>query len=373
MSNQDGTVYEVDGVQVGEGRYLRILVNDQPHRVRAKPPGYVAKEDMLHPPYEARDERRFTFLIEDQERWQAPGATLPGMPGAAQASAVLAAPAGASASGAAAQSSAPPAPSTSFVPGTPQPNAFALVIGIEHYRDLPSPTGAHADAQRFAQLAQTTLGIPARNVRLALDDHASKSDIQMHLAWLASNVPPSGRIYFYFSGHGAPDASQGTPYIVPYDGNRDAVAQTAIPLADVVSALEKTPARDVLAVLDSCFSGEGNRSVIATGVRPLVRVRDVRPAAAKVALYSGASGAQVSGPAPTNDGGLFTKFVLEGLGTGQADSDGDGQITLQELASWVDPRVSREAKRQGREQDPSVATATPDGSAGFIVAYGVVH
>jgi hypothetical protein len=60
------------------------------------------------------------------------------------------------------------------------------------------------------------------------------------------------------------------------------------------------------------------------------------------------------------------------LGTGQADLDGDGQITLKELVDWIRPRVAREARRLSREQTPSVAlgTALGDGQ-GLVVVQGL--
>ena len=263
-----------------------------------------------------------------------------------------------------------PAPDTSaYLSGGRQPNAYALVIGIEHYRDLPSPTGARADAQRFAALAKTTLGIPDANIRTSYDDHAGKNDIQTQLAWLASNVPTGGRIYFFFSGHGAPDASQGTPYVVPYDASLDALTQSAIPLDSILQSLAQTHAKDVLAVVDSCFSGAGGRSLLPKGARPLVRMHDASPKA-QVALFSASSGSEISGPALDGSGGLFTTYVVQGIGTGAADVDGDGTITLGELGQWVTPRVTREAKRENRAQTPLLTVGSNIASANaFNVAY----
>jgi len=244
--------------------------------------------------------------------------------------------------------------------------AFALVVGIEHYRDLPPPTGARADAQRFAQLAQKSLGIPDANVRIALDDHATRGDLSAHLEWLKLNVPPGGRVYFFFSGHGAPDASQGTPYLLPYDGNPAAVDQTALPLEQVMRTLSESKAGEVLAIVDSCYSGAGGRSVLPAGARPIVRMKEAAPAA-QVALFAASSGSQISGPSAEGNGGLFTKYLIEGIGSGSADVDGDGQITLNELKSWVGPRVEREAKRASRAQVPSLSLGNKVDPQSFVV------
>ena len=64
--------------------------------------------------------------------------------------------------------------------------------------------------------------------------------------------------------------------------------------------------------------------------------------------------------------------MTTGLGTGQADADGDGQITMQELSDWVGPRVARDAKKDGREQHPALTVGSGIGSAkNLAVEYGL--
>ncbi len=262
-------------------------------------------------------------------------------------------------------------PPRTFLVGQPQPQSYALIVGIEHYRDVPAATGAKRDAERFAELCKTTLGVKPENLRLAIEERATLGDIKKHLEWLKTNAPSNSRVYFFYSGHGAPDASQGTPYILPYDGDAKLIAETGIPLADALKSLGASKAREVLAVVDSCFSGAGGRSVLPPGTRPLVKVRDTTPVA-RVSLFSAASGAEISGPAPGDDGGLFSKLVAEGLGSGAADIDGDGSVSLKELYDWVGPRVAREAKKDGRDQNPSLTSPSGDDPKAFSVAYGLV-
>lgn len=261
---------------------------------------------------------------------------------------------------------------SSYISGAPQPASYALVVGVEKYRDVPSPTGARSDAEQFARVVRTTLGVPEANIRMALDDRATRSDIEKQIEWLQGNVQAGGRIYFYFSGHGAPDASAGTPYLLPYDGDPKFLSRTALPLSSVLKSLGETKARDVLAMVDTCFSGAGGRSVLPDGARPLVRVKDA-PVAPRLALMTASSGAEISGPVPGGAGGLFTRYLTEGLGKGQADINGDGQISLQELTEWVRPRVARDAKRDNRDQTPGVQVGSglQGGASSFIIAQGI--
>jgi hypothetical protein len=267
---------------------------------------------------------------------------------------------------------ATPLPATGFVQAVPQPNSYAVVIGVEKYvNGLPSPTGAHSDAERFAQLAKSTLGIDPGHLEVLLDERATKAGIGHAITWAAASVSAGGRIYLFFSGHGAPDAASGSAYLVPSDGDPRDLDTTAIAMKEVLSKLGQSKAKEVLAIVDSCFSGAGGRSVLPPGARPLVRLKE-EVAPAQLALFSASSGTEISGPVPGGGGGLFTKYLLDGLGSGAADINGDGQVSLAELSEWVSPRVAREAKKDNRDQNPGLTLGKGLGSAdAFIVAWGL--
>lgn len=265
-------------------------------------------------------------------------------------------------------SPAPPA----FHAGAPQRNTFAVIIGVETYRDISvKATHARADAEHFAQLARATLGIPEDHMVVALDDRAGRADMAKHLDWARANVPKGGRILFYFSGHGAPDPSGGKSYLVPFDGDPRSLDGTALVMSSVLENLSKSPAAEVVALVDSCFSGAGGRSVLPPGARPLVRIREVKPAA-HVALLTAASGSEISGPNAAGTGGLFSTLLIEGIGSGVADHDGDGNVSLQELADWVRPRVTRTAKQHAnRDQTPQLIVGSGANASALMIASGL--
>jgi hypothetical protein len=235
----------------------------------------------------------------------------------------------------------------SLASGSPQPTAYALIIGVERYREqMPVPAGARADAERFAEVARTTLGVPQRNIRLALDDRATKTDIEKHLDWLKANVPAGGRIYFYFGGHGAPEPAKGTSYLLPYDGDPAFVERTGVPLAGVLKALSRTRAKEVLAFVDSCFSGAGGRSVLPAGARPLVVVKT--PATvANVALLSASSGSEISrGRCPAGAAASSATTSPRGSATPRRTSTETGRSRSTSATRTSSP-ASR-ARRSGR-------------------------
>jgi len=255
-----------------------------------------------------------------------------------------------------------------------QDNAHAIVVGVERYRgaEIPAAAFAENDARVFAAFLTRTLGVPEKNIRLLVGEEATKTDIEAALLeWLPRVVSQGGTTYFFFSGHGAPDPTTGTSYLIPYDGDPAYLRTKALQLSVVYSELAKLPEQRVIAFLDSCFSGSGPRSVLPAGLRPLVPVKATIPQGGTMAVYGAAQGSEVTGPARGGARhGLFTYHLLRGL-SGLADRDGDRTITLNELQMFVDRTVSEDARQENRSQNPQLSL-TSGRPGDWVIVDGLV-
>lgn len=252
--------------------------------------------------------------------------------------------------------------------GAARPNDIALIIGIESYRnEIPDSTAARSDAQTFADLAESHLGLSRRNIIVLLDDQATHSSLESYLYdWLPQNAGEDSRVYVFFAGHGAPDPQTGDGYLVPWDGDPRFITRQGILIDDLTKNLRSLPAQQVVLMLDSCFSGSGGRSVLAAGTRPLVPIKapELEPdktTKGQFTMLAAASADEVTGMSADGSQGLFSYFLFTGI-RGAADQNNDGQITLGELADHVAGTVPDEARRENRSQTP-VATFLPAASA----------
>ncbi|GEM_PF-2747057 len=233
--------------------------------------------------------------------------------------------------------------------------AFALVVGVERYRDaLPPATHAEADARAFASYARKTLGVPEAHVKLLLGERAGLADLASAIEeWLPRNArEPKGRVYVFFSGHGAPDPETGEAYLVPYDADPAYLKTRGYAVRRLVETLGRLTGQQVLLFTDACFTGSGPRSVLAAGTRPLVPVKPT-PSARGVVSFAAAGAREATGAARDTAHGLFTHRLLEALG-GAADADADHAVTLAEVAEYVTARVSADARLDNREQTPTL-------------------
>jgi len=231
-----------------------------------------------------------------------------------------------------------------------RPQDFAVVVGIERYQDLPSAGFAEKDAHAVKNHLKA-LGVPERNIAFLIDNRALRSSLEKYVEqWLPNLATQDSRVYFYFSGHGAPDVKTGDSYLVPWEGDASFLATTAYSVKRLYEKLSALKAKETLVVLDACFSGAGGRSVLAKGARPLVTKVNSATVPRNLTVFSAASGAQITSTLETEGHGTFTYYFLEGLG-GRA-KDAAGRVTAQALYNYLKPKVQDEARRQNRDQDP---------------------
>ncbi len=235
------------------------------------------------------------------------------------------------------------------------PDDFAVVVGVEKYaQDLPAAEFADEDATAF-RAHLIALGVPARHIVYLSDERAGRSELVKNIErWLPKNVKPDSRVYFYFSGHGAPDPATGNAYILPFSGDPSDLSDTAYPLSRLYASLEKLKVHHVIVALDSCFSGAGGRSVIAEGTRPLVnRVKEgVVPRNGKLLVLTASKSDQTSGVLKDKRHGTFTYYLLKGLNGKALDSK--NHVTMDSLYRYLAPKVEDAAHLDDRDQNPQL-------------------
>jgi hypothetical protein len=227
---------------------------------------------------------------------------------------------------------------------------FAVVVGIESYSDLPPARFAQRDAQAVV-VHLLAMGLPSRNVVQLQGEKAGFKGIEKYLeAWLPNNVADSSRVFFYFSGHGAPDPKTGDAYLLPWDGDPNYLERTGYPVKRLYEELASLKAKEVIVAMDACFSGAGGRSVLAKGARPLVTKVETLAVPRNLTVFAAASGDQITSTLEDQGHGTFTYYFLKGWSGGAKDAS--GRVTTKALYDYLKPKVQDAARRQNRDQEP---------------------
>lgn len=242
--------------------------------------------------------------------------------------------------------------------------SLAVVIGIDRYGALPHLRSAESDARAMAAMLRAR----GFTTRLLLGPQATRARLAELLGdQLPQSTRPDDRVLVYFAGHGVSqgDGADAVGYLMPVDGDPKRPATTGLAMTEVVRWFGRYPAKHVMLLADACYSGLA-LSTRSVGLRPAMEryLEAISSRRVRVALVAGGRDEQAN---EWQGAGLFTHFVLRGI-AGEADGNGDGVVTSDELVAFVKPEVARTAQQQWRtEQHPQSGRA---GEGEFVFVGG---
>lgn len=230
---------------------------------------------------------------------------------------------------------------------------FAVIIANENYQSVAPVPFALNDGNIFREYCLKTLGVPEKQIKYVPD--ATGNQIKAQVNWLQNicEVFEDAQIIFYYAGHGIPDESSRTAYLLPVDGLGTDVT-TGYKLDDLYAVLGNIPANNVTVFMDACFSGsKREQGMLASARGVAIKAKSGMPQGNMV-VFSAAQGDETAYPNNEERHGMFTYFLLKKL------QDTKGDVTLYELGEYITKNVSQQSiLLNGKSQTPCV---TPSAS-----------
>jgi hypothetical protein len=145
---------------------------------------------------------------------------------------------------------------------------YALVIGNDDYQQWPRLSTAVGDAQSIADVLQKKYGFQVRVLA-----NATRAQILDAFNQYTDELGPSDNLLVYYAGHGVLD-DKNNGYWVPVDASvpKDLKllhTEELVRNEDVISAIQKIHAKQVMVVADSCFSGGLALAAMAASAPPV--------------------------------------------------------------------------------------------------------
>lgn len=246
--------------------------------------------------------------------------------------------------------------------GQSNPDGIAVIIGNQSYGSgLPAVRYAANDAAAMKAYVIDVLGFRPGNV-IELTD-ATKAQMEAVFGNASShegrlnNWVRDGRsdVFVFYSGHGAPGLKDRRSYILPVDVDPELLEINGYPLDILYGNLARIKAKSITLIMDACFSGltpDGAVIKAASGLTIKPKRPDV--VGERFTVITAAEDDQIASWDERRQQGLFTEYLLQGL-YGAADQDrfgnGDGNIALHEIQTYLDEELTYEARRRfGRDQ-----------------------
>ena len=203
------------------------------------------------------------------------------------------------------------------------------------------------------------------------------------------NAQPDDTFILFIAGHGLHDRDEdATYYFLTHNTDLNNLKGTAADFEAIEDLLQGIHPRNKLFLMDACESGEideedqGQMIAAATGVgiasrgfksnTPVIasEAKQSQPTAKRAYLYqkdryiyndlvrrsgaivfSSSKGGELSYERSDIENGLFTEYIMKALTTTEADKDGNGTVSTDELRQYVSEQV---AKASGDLQHPTV-------------------
>ncbi|MFI5833151.1 caspase family protein [Micromonospora sp. NPDC051300] len=219
----------------------------------------------------------------------------------------------------------------------------ALIIANEAYADpqFVSLPGAVADADSLREVLENPAIGAFDDVRVLRN--RTVHDIGRAVANFFHKTEPDDLLLLHISAHGLKDAA-GDLFFAAADSEHDShlIRATALSAADIRHEMADSRAKQIVVLLDCCYSGAFARDERARGARDADLAGPFR-GRGHVVLTS-CAGTELSFE---RDGqGVFTRAVVDGLRSGRADRNGDGIVDTDELYEYVADRVREVSSRQ---------------------------
>lgn len=82
-------------------------------------------------------------------------------------------------------------------------NKRALLAGVNDYKEIGDLNGCVNDTTNMRNLLRNYFGFTNADIRVLVDNRATKNNILERLEWMVSGAQPGDLLVFHFSGHGS--------------------------------------------------------------------------------------------------------------------------------------------------------------------------
>ncbi|MGB9334415.1 MAG: caspase family protein [Candidatus Acidiferrales bacterium] len=132
---------------------------------------------------------------------------------------------------------------------------YALLIGIQNYRSLPKLSTPVKDAEAIAAILSQQYGFQTRLLK-----DATRDDITHALNEYRRTLDENANLLVYYAGHGSFDKEADKAYWLPVNAELHDTTDWIL-ADDITTDVKVIPARHILLISDSCYSGGITRDI----------------------------------------------------------------------------------------------------------------
>ncbi|WP_435024583.1 caspase, EACC1-associated type [Nostoc sp. CALU 1950] len=217
----------------------------------------------------------------------------------------------------------------------------ALLIGVSEYEPglNPLPSAVRDVEAVYSVLLHPEMGGFATS-DITLLKNPERQVVEIAIETLFSGRHKDDLLLLYFSGHGIKD-DRGRLYLATRNTSKtpqgELIRSTTVSANFIHDRMSESRSRRQVVILDSCFSGAFAEGMSAKD-DGMIDIREQLGGEGRAVLTSSTS-TQYSFEQEGQDLSIYTRFLIEGIKSGEADRDQDEFISIDELHEYASQKV----------------------------------
>lgn len=217
---------------------------------------------------------------------------------------------------------------------------FALIIGINEYKNLSNLEYAVNDAKAIYNTLKDKFNYKEENMKLILDKKADKKNIMDAYYEMAKNTCNDDTLLIFYAGHGSTYQAglNDKGYLIPYDGTEENL-NTLISWNSLTTDSDLFKAKHIFYIMDACYSGLALQRNSVGSKRFL---KDMLRRYSRQVLTAGKADQTVKDSGGKNNNSIFTSYLLDAL-NGEAKTE-YGVLSASSVMHYVYTKVANDPK-----------------------------
>lgn len=224
----------------------------------------------------------------------------------------------------------------------------ALIIANGDFADsrIPPLKSPVTDAQRLQSLlSRDDVGPYAVELCANLDSYVLRQTVERFF----KDAEFDDRQLLFFSGHGFKHGADGRLYFGTHDTAKEQLRSTSLAARFVFEEASTSIAQQTIIFIDSCYSGAFVKGQMLKASDHVIARDDFDVDGAHgMAVITASSSVQTASEIAVGDyvQSVFTRHLIEGIETGQADREQSGRINLDGLMRYVRTNMRKDVPNQ---------------------------
>lgn len=219
---------------------------------------------------------------------------------------------------------------------------YAVLIGISTF----------TDEDKLSDLVCPTKDVDGLTKILESQDRGNFTDINVlknepshkvirEVQRTFNKVGKDDLILLYYSGHGKLNRA-GKLYLATPDTVLNELESSAVSVSRISEFIDVSLCRKVVIILDCCFSGAAGKIFTKGSVEDQLQLSGGQG----TYIMTASTEIQVAEEKKDDEYSVFTKHLINGIESGEADLNGDGVITIDEIYEHINRNVSAESPQK---------------------------